>query len=144
MAPQQPLAPHAPAGAAGARRLLQTSEVSPAMAGAVLEVYWEAPPGAQPPTGWYTAVVQKMSLRGTTQLFYERSQAIETLDGRELQACSSCVRAARCWRADPRPAQNLIKRGMIAVLRPPPTQQTGGETLEPAGGGGGSSQKRKR
>jgi hypothetical protein len=68
----------------GARRLLQASEAQPWMAGALVEVFWEAPDSSQPPTGWYTARVQKMSQRGASQLHYEQSNAIETLDAKDL------------------------------------------------------------
>jgi hypothetical protein len=94
--PQAGLRPGAPPG----RRLLQAHEAQPWMAGALVEVYWEAPDEAQPPTGWYTARVQKMSQRGATQLHYEQSQAVEVLESRDLQS--------------------LIKRGLIAILQPPP------------------------
>ena len=86
--------PASRAAAPSIRRPLLLSEAQPWMAGAVVEVFWEAPPGSSPPTGWYTATVQAMSQRGKTQLLYEQSNAVETLDARDLQA--RCERTALC------------------------------------------------
>ncbi len=84
------------------RRLLQWSEVG-SMVGAILEVFWEAPPGGTPPTGWYVARVLKMSQRGQTQLHYQQTNATETMEAAYLQ--------------------NLVKRGLVAILQMPPAGQ---------------------
>ncbi len=68
--------------------LLRVKDATPALVGALLEVFWEAPPGAEPPTGWYSAVVHEMSdvgrKRGATCLFYEQSQSVETLSAKQV------------------------------------------------------------
>jgi hypothetical protein len=86
------------------RRLLQWAEVG-SMAGAILEVFWEAPPGGTPPTGWYVARVLKMSQRGQTQLHYQQTNATETMEAAYLQ--------------------NLVKRGLVAILQMPPADESG-------------------
>ena len=92
--PTMPLQPGAPPR----RRLLQWSEVN-SMTGALLEVYWEAPPGVMPPTGWYTARALKMSQRGQTQLHYQQTDAVEAMEPQDLQS--------------------LVKRGLVAILQLP-------------------------
>ena len=93
--PTLPLQPGAPPQ----RRLLQWSEVS-SMTGALLEVFWEPPPGMLPPAGWYTARALKLSQRGLSQLHYQQTNQVEAMDSQRLQS--------------------LVKRGLVAILQPPP------------------------
>ena len=99
--PAMPMQPGAPPQ----RRLLQWSEVN-SMTGALLEVFWEPPPGTLPPRGWYTARALKISQRGQTQLHYQQTDAVEAMEPEDLKS--------------------LVKRGLVAILQLAPGPQ--GET----------------
>jgi len=103
----------------------------PSLVGAMLEVFWDAPPGAVPPTGWYSAQVEEMSdvpkKKGTTRLFYQLSQSVETLSAKQIavRLAYSCLGAAVFARGSTLTAmlraQDMIKMGYVSILRPPPT-----------------------
>ena len=68
---------------------LTARSCTPALAGALVEVYWEAPSAeAQPPTGWYSARVLEMAhvvkKQGTAWLQDEQSQSVEMLNIKQL------------------------------------------------------------